>query len=61
MQIQFYQTGRGDSPVQEYIDTLRDREQEQVRLALADIRLHGLRGRAALLRQIRVKLWEIKV
>jgi phage-related protein len=61
MRIRFYRTGRGDAPVEEYIDELPERERARVIKALADIRQRGLRGSAVPLRQIRNKLWEIKV
>jgi phage-related protein len=61
VKILFYYTGRGDSPVEEYVAGLPLDEQEKIANALTSIRECGLRGAAVALRQIRGKLWEIKV
>jgi phage-related protein len=61
VKIRFFVTGRGDAPVQEYIDALEERDGMRVDAALDDIREKGLRGTAVPLRQIRGKLWEIKI
>lgn len=61
MNIRFFVNGRGDAPVSEYILALERQERLKVQDALADIRERGLRGTVVPLRQIRGKLWEIKV
>lgn len=61
MRIRFYRTKRGDAPVEESIDELPEKERARIRGVFVDIRQGGLRGTVVPLRQIRDKLWEIKV
>jgi phage-related protein len=59
MVVTFYQTARGDLPVEEYLDELPAKQAAKVLDVLAAIEEHGLE--VAVTRQIRGKLWEIKV
>ncbi|MBL9103353.1 MAG: type II toxin-antitoxin system RelE/ParE family toxin [Myxococcales bacterium] len=61
MKILFYYTGRGDSPVEDYVAGLPEHEQKQIDAALKNLAALGTRGSSVPLRQIRGKLWEIKV
>jgi phage-related protein len=55
----FYETARGDRPVEEFIDRLSAKEAAKVLDALAAIESHGLE--VVTTRQIKGKLWELKV
>ncbi len=59
MVVTFYETPRGDRPVEAYLDELPAKEAAKVLDVLAAIETHGLD--AAVTRHIRGKLWEIKV
>jgi hypothetical protein len=59
MVVTFYETARGDRPVEEYLDELPAKEAAKVLDTLPANEVHGLA--AAVSRQIRGKLWEIKV
>ena len=59
MVVTFYETSRGDRPVEEYLDELPAKEASKVLDMLASIEAHGLE--LAVTRHIRGKLWEIKV
>lgn len=61
MKIRFFETRRGHAPVQEYIESLPAREAASIRAALMDICERGLAKTLVDLRQIRNKLWEIKL
>ncbi len=61
MKLRFFETSRGQSPVQDYIDSLPKREAAKIGAVLGDIGEHGLLKSLATLRQIRGKLWEIKI
>jgi hypothetical protein len=55
----FYETARGDRPVEEFIDSLSAKEAAKVLDALAAIEAHGLE--VVVTRQLKGKLWELKV
>jgi len=59
MVVTFYETTRGDRPVEEYLDELPAKEAAKVLDVLAAIEAHGLE--TAVTRQVRGKLWELKV
>jgi phage-related protein len=59
MVVTFYETSRGDRPVEEYLDELPAKEAAKLLDVLAAIEVHGLE--AAVTRHIQGKLWEIKV
>ena len=59
MVVTFFQTARGDRPVEQYIDKLSAKEAAKLLDALAAIESHG--PEAVVTRHIRGKLWEIKV
>jgi phage-related protein len=61
MKVLFFETNRGDAPVQEYIEALEVRESVKIYDSLQDISERGLRGTLVPVRQIRGKLWEIKI
>lgn len=61
MKIRFFETRRGQAPVQEYIDSLPARDAAKIKAALSDICEHGLAKTIVSLRQIRNKLWEIRI
>jgi hypothetical protein len=59
MVVTFYETARGDRPVEEYLDELLVKEAAKVLDVLAATEVRGLD--ATVTRHIRGKLWEIKV
>ena len=59
MVVTFYETARGDRPVEQYLDELPAKEAAKVLDTLAAIEVHSLA--AVVSRQIRGRLWEIKV
>jgi len=61
MKIRFFETRRGQAPVQEYIDSLPSRDAAKIKAALGDISERGLATTLVSLRQIRDKLWEIRI
>lgn len=61
MKVQFFTTRRGDAPVQEYIESLGEAEKMRINAVLERIGEGGLAAAVVPLRQIRGKLWEIKV
>lgn len=61
MRIRFYQTRRGERPVEQYIEDLPVVERAKVAAAISDIAQNGLVGSSASFRQIEHKLWEIKI
>jgi len=58
MVVTFYETARGDRPVEEYLDALPAKEAAKALDVLAAIEVHGLA--AAATHHIRGKLWELK-
>lgn len=61
MKIRFFETSRGDVPVRDYIEEQTTRDAACIYDSLRDIRERDLRATLVQLRQIRGKLWEIKV
>ena len=61
MRIDFYKTRRGRSPVAEFIQEQPAPLQAAIARAFDRIEEHGLRGSGVSLRQLRGKLWEIRV
>ena len=59
MLVTFYETARGDRPVEEFIDDLSAKEAAKVLDALAANEAHGME--VVVTRQIKAKLWELKV
>ena len=59
MLVTFYETARGDRPVEGFIDRLSAKEAAKVLDALAAIEAHGLE--TVVTRQLKGKLWELKV
>jgi phage-related protein len=59
MDVRFYVTATGRSPVQDYLDELSDEEQGTVLAALARLESEGLAA-PVVKRQIAGKLWELK-
>jgi len=61
LEVTFYRSGQGNSPVEKYLDSLDDHEAAPLHAALKDISLHGLEGASVQLRVIKGKLWELKI
>ena len=61
MNVRFYTTPGGSSPVERYLADLEAKERANVLGVLDDIRRNGLEKAQAKARQIEGKLWEIKV
>jgi phage-related protein len=61
MKIRFFETRRGQAPVQEYIHSLPARDASKIESAFEDIRERGLANTFVSLRQLRNKLWEIRI
>ena len=61
MELRFYETGAGNSPVEKYLEALPAAERALLLDVFEEIRLHGFAGTGVATRQIDGKLWEIKV
>lgn len=61
MLIKAYRTSSGRSPVETYIEGLPKNEQEEIYALFEDLKEHGLGIPLVSMRQIRGKLWEIRI
>ncbi len=61
MLIRFHRTASGASPVEKYLADLNARERAAVLANLKDLQDSGLHASGILTRQVRGKLWEVKV
>jgi phage-related protein len=61
MQISYYLTAHGNSPVEKYLESLDDHESALILGALKDIQANGLEKADVQLRAIQGKLWELKI
>ena len=61
MIVKAYQTSSGRSPVEDYIEGLPKNEQEEIYALFEDLREYGLDAPLVSMRQIRGKLWEIRI
>ena len=61
MIIRRYTTARGRSPIDEYLDGLPAAEAAKVAAVLESIRQEGLAAPLVSMRQIRGKLWELRI
>ena len=61
MIIRRYATARGRSPIDEYLDGLSAAEAAKVAAVLESIKRDGLAAPLVSMRQIRGKLWELRV
>lgn len=61
MQIRRYTTASGRSPVDAYLDALPVAERAEVLAVLEDLRRYGLDAPLVSMRQIRGKLWELRI
>ncbi len=61
MDVRFYSTPAGNSPVEKYMESLPAKERAEVLDAFEEVRLRGLDAAQITTRQIDGKLWEIKV
>lgn len=61
MQIRFFETAAGSSPVRRYLDRLDRMSLSKVDATLKDLRVHGMSGDMAWIKKIREKLWELKI
>ena len=61
MQIRRYVTASGRSPVDAYLDGLPVAERAEVLAILEDLRRYGLDAPLVSMRQIRGKLWELRI
>ena len=60
MDIAFYNSGSGQSPVEKFIGSLSKPDQARFKEIYDGIKEHGLNCPRAKFRQLRGKLWEIK-
>lgn len=60
MDVRFYTSPGGKSPVEAYLQGLQAKERARLLEALTDLRVQGFNG-GVVTRQIDGKLWEIKV
>ena len=58
--IRFYKSRSGNSPVEQYLESLEESEAIPVFAALSEINSYGLKRATVQLRAIRGKLWELK-
>jgi phage-related protein len=61
MKIEFYRTDSGREPVKDYLKNLQKYERVEVARVLEKIRVFGFNAAGTQFRQIRGKLWEIKI
>ncbi len=61
MQVRRYTTASGRSPVDAYLDDLPVGERAEVLAILEDLRRYGLDAPLVSMRQIRGKLWELRI
>lgn len=61
MEIVFYQSSRGRSPITKFLDEQPKRDQAVLLAVLNEIEEMGLQAKGAVFRQLEGKLWEIKV
>ena len=61
MQIKFYETKLGRSPVIKFIEGQPIRDQAVIAAILSDIETNGFNARGVYFRQLEGKLWEIKI
>lgn len=61
MKTRFFTTPQGSQPVRAYIDDQEVREKARIAGVLARIQERGLRDNLLHTRQVRSKLWEIKI
>jgi phage-related protein len=61
VEIRFYQTASGSSPVERYLESLESKERAMVLDVLDRILSDGFSGAGVVPRQIDGKLWELKV
>lgn len=61
MEITFYQTTRGNTPVKKFIENLDESTAEKIAAVILDIEQNGLEGPTVEKRQVQGKLWELKV
>lgn len=59
--VQFFHTRGDSSPVEQYLESLEDDEATTVYSALVEIQNSGLKDPLVKIRQIRGKLWEMKI
>ena len=61
MNITFYETASGRSPVTDFIDEQPVRDQAVIVASLEGVEEHGFGAKAVQFRQLEGKLWEIKI
>lgn len=61
MEVIFYETTNGRSPVTKFIDEQPTRDQAIIVAVINEIAENGLQAKGAVLRQLEGKLWEIKI
>ena len=61
MDISFYETKEGNSPIAKFIDQSPKIDQAVILAVFSDIESHGLAAKGAIFRQLDGKLWEIKI
>ncbi len=59
--VRSFQTPGGNSPVAQYLESLEEGEAAAVYAVLAEVQRNGLQGPLVQVRQIRGKLWELKL
>jgi phage-related protein len=61
MEVTFYQTDSGNSPITKFIDSQPLRDQAAIIAILEGIEENGFAAKGAQFRQLSGKLWEIKI
>ena len=61
MEVVFFETSSGRSPVTKFIDEQPGRDQAVLLAVLNDIEQNGFQAKGATFRQLDGKLWEIKI
>src|SRR4051812_42131649 len=60
MDVRYYRTAAGNSPVEDYVECLDAQTQAKILAMLMTIEKHGLSGAGVVARHIAGKVWELK-
>lgn len=61
MDIRFFETTPGRSPLRRYLDGLDNAARAKFAAIMKDLHAHGMRGEISWIRKIKAGLWEIKI
>ena len=61
MEVVFFETAAGTSPIAKFIDSQPSRDQAALTGVLSEIEWRGFAAKGATFRQLEGKLWEVKI